>query len=193
MRGEFCKLFDYKVSLFLQELLSVLFAPLVLCISLPKCTDQIIDFFREFTIHVDGLGYVCSFSQFDFEKHGNPKYGVEGAAVEDDYYLSKEGKMEKSFLNFKANNPHWEPRDTLGSMYLGRLEAFNQEHHKGKRTLKLNEYGIPEDEDDDDDDSFEQQETWRDASDSEDDKPKQEGMIGLLNQFYDLNNNNRPL
>lgn len=182
MRGEFCKLFDYKVSLFLQELLSVVFAPLVLCVSLPKCSDQIIDFFREFTIHVDGLGYVCSFSQFNFEKHGNPKYGVEGASVNDDYYLSKEGKMEKSFINFKANNPHWEPRDTLGSMYLGRLEAFNQDKGKQpRRTMKLNEYGIP------DDDSFEQ-ETWRgdNPSDSEEDKP--EGMVGLLNQFYDLNN-----
>lgn len=104
VRAEFCLLFDYKVGLFFQELLSVLFAPLVLCFSLPKSADQIIDFFREFTVHVNGLGYVCSFAQFDFERHGNVKYGVQGATVDDEYYLSKEGKMEKSFLNFKVQN-----------------------------------------------------------------------------------------
>jgi hypothetical protein len=46
---------------------------------------------------------VCSFAQFDFERHGNVKYGVPGAVVDDDYYLSQGGKMEKSFLNFKVN------------------------------------------------------------------------------------------
>lgn len=95
-------LFNYKVGVFLQELTSVLFAPLVLCLSLPTSAEQIVDFFREFTIHVDGLGYVCSFAQFDFERHGNVNYGVQGAVVEDDYYLSKQGKMEKSFISFKV-------------------------------------------------------------------------------------------
>ncbi|KAI8886343.1 APG9-domain-containing protein [Backusella circina FSU 941] len=102
VRGEFCELFDYKVAIFLQELLSVIFAPLVLCLSLPTCAEQIISFFREFTVHVEGLGYVCSFAQFDFERHGNVKYGVPGPVVDDEYYLSKGGKMEKSFLNFKV-------------------------------------------------------------------------------------------
>lgn len=95
-------LFDYKVAIFLQELTSVIFAPLVLCLSLPTSAEQIVDFFREFTVHVDGLGYVCSFSQFNFERHGNVNYGVQGAAIEDEYYLSKQGKMEKSFISFKV-------------------------------------------------------------------------------------------
>ncbi len=90
------------MGIFLQELLSVVFAPLVLCLSLPESADQIVDFFREFTVHVNGLGYVCSFAQFDFMRHGNVKYGVQGATVDDEYYLSKQGKMEKSFLNFKV-------------------------------------------------------------------------------------------
>lgn len=51
-----------KVSLFLQELFSVLITPLVLWYSLPKCAGPVVDFFREFTVHVDGLGYVCSFA-----------------------------------------------------------------------------------------------------------------------------------
>ena len=35
--------------------------------------------------------------------------------------LSREGKMEKSFLNFKAANPDWNPSDPTGSLYLSRI------------------------------------------------------------------------
>ncbi|KAG1448965.1 hypothetical protein G6F46_011064 [Rhizopus delemar] len=201
VRAEFCLLFDYKVGLFFQELLSVLFAPLVLCFSLPKSADQIIDFFREFTVHVNGLGYVCSFAQFDFERHGNVKYGVQGATVDDEYYLSKEGKMEKSFLNFKANNPNWEPNDLAGSLYLSRLERFKNEKRKDlaePSTIRLNQYGIPA-VPSQLGDSFEQENhTWKRPTTVEEVEEEEEGqdrnmtkknMVGLLNQFYDLNNN----
>ncbi|ORZ16327.1 autophagy protein Apg9-domain-containing protein [Absidia repens] len=132
VRAQFCQLFDYKVSLFLQELISVIFTPVILGFSLPSSAEQIVDFFREFSVHVDGLGYVCSFAQFDFERHGNVKYGAP-TKIEDDYYLSKEGKMEKSFINFKANNPNWEPNEMSGSMYLSRLTAFqNTKNRSGE-------------------------------------------------------------
>ena len=101
VRAQFCVLFDYKVSLFLQELAAVLLTPIVLGVSLPQCADQIVDFFRTFSIHVDGVGHVCSFAQFDFARHGNVQYGAP-VKVDNDYYLSKGGKMEKSFLNFKV-------------------------------------------------------------------------------------------
>ena len=35
--------------------------------------------------------------------------------------MSKEGKMEKSFLNFKATHPEWQPSDPSGSLYLSRM------------------------------------------------------------------------
>ena len=60
-----------KVMIFARELLSVIITPFVLCFSLPRCSPAIIDFFREFTVHVDTLGYVCSFAVFDFKRHGN--------------------------------------------------------------------------------------------------------------------------
>lgn len=68
---------------------------------MPKCAEQIVDSFREYTVHVDGLGYVCSFSQFDFTRHGDARYGapVQG---EDEHMISNDGKMEKSFLTFKV-------------------------------------------------------------------------------------------
>lgn len=114
---EFANLFQYKVTVFAQELLSVIFTPLVLWYSLPECSPAIIDFLREFTVHVDGIGYVCSFAVFDFKRHGNVRYGAPLQA-EDERYQSKEGKMEQSFLNFKANHPDWIPSDPVGSVYL---------------------------------------------------------------------------
>lgn len=60
-----------RITIFFQELLSVVLTPFVLWYSLPPCAPAIIDFFRDFTMHVDGLGYVCSFAVFDFKRHGN--------------------------------------------------------------------------------------------------------------------------
>lgn len=93
-----------KVVIFLEEILSILTTPFVLFSSLPKSSDQIIDFFREFTIHVDGLGYVCSFAEFDFKKGvAAGKRAADGADVRDDYYATKHGKMEASYYGFMNN------------------------------------------------------------------------------------------
>lgn len=70
MKREFMQLYAMKVSIFIEEVLSVIFTPFILWWSLPKCSDRIIDFFREFTVHVDGVGYVCSFAVFNFQKPG---------------------------------------------------------------------------------------------------------------------------
>ncbi|OAA54510.1 autophagy protein [Niveomyces insectorum RCEF 264] len=68
VKVEFAELYQIKIKIFLEEILSIFFTPLILFTSLPRSSDQIIDFFREFTVHVDGLGYVCSFAVFDFHK-----------------------------------------------------------------------------------------------------------------------------
>lgn len=70
---EFGQLFQMKILIFIEELLSVVLTPFVLWFSLPACAPAIIDFFREFSVHVDGRGYVCSFAEFNFERHGNVK------------------------------------------------------------------------------------------------------------------------
>ncbi|WVQ76748.1 hypothetical protein IAR50_006422 [Cryptococcus sp. DSM 104548] len=68
---EFGKLFALKIMVFFDELLSVILTPFILFFSLPPCAAEIIDFFREFTVHVDGVGYVCSFAVFDFSRQSN--------------------------------------------------------------------------------------------------------------------------
>lgn len=104
IKQEFSELYKIKVVIFLEEILSILTTPFVLFSSLPKSSDQIIDFFREFTIHVDGLGYVCSFAEFDFKKGiGNGRRNKDGGDVRDDYYATKHGKMEASYYGFMGN------------------------------------------------------------------------------------------
>ena len=105
VRREFEALYQLKVMVFLNELLSVIFTPLVLWRNLLDCSDQIIDFFREFTIHVDGVGYVCSFAVFDF-KQGDGRKGNSANTefdVRDNYYSTKHGKMAASYYGFLDN------------------------------------------------------------------------------------------
>lgn len=129
-----------KITIFFTELLSVLLTPFVLFFSLPPCAGAIIDFFREFTVHVDGVGYVCSFAVFDFRRHGNLKLGENplspgvtngnapsiGVKGKDWRAGANENKMEKSFLHFKATHPDWQPADPSSSMYLDRLVGLHQ-------------------------------------------------------------------
>lgn len=128
-----------KAAIFIQEIVSVILTPIILAYSLPNCAPEIIDFFRDFTVHVDTLGYVCSFAVFDFKRHGNIKFGApsfgeldderkeDTAWQVDERLQSKDGKMEKSFLAFKAAHPEWTPMDPTGSMYLERLREMHQD------------------------------------------------------------------
>lgn len=65
-----------QASLFVEEMASILLTPFVLYFSLPYCTDAILDFVRDHTVFVEGVGDICSLANFDFEKHGNSKYGA---------------------------------------------------------------------------------------------------------------------
>ncbi|KAN0062741.1 autophagy protein atg9 [Thecaphora frezii] len=128
---EFGQLYTLKIYVFLQELLSVITTPFVLWLSLPRCAPEIIDFFREFTVHVDGIGYVCSFAVFNFRREGNAAAGGgDGPAAVDDERMPgaagagpRQAKMEQSILGFKANHPDWEPTDPASSLFLSRMAA----------------------------------------------------------------------
>jgi autophagy-related protein 9 len=80
VKREFSALYDLKIMVFLEEILSVLTTPFILWFSLPNCSDKVVDFFREFTVHVDGIGYVCSFAVFDFKRHGKVIFSVRRVA-----------------------------------------------------------------------------------------------------------------
>ena len=121
VKSEFATLYRMKIVIFLEEMMSIILTPLILWFTLPQCSDRIIDFFREFTVHVDGLGYVCSFAVFDFRKDptgaSEPKRKVDD--LREEYYSTKDGKMLASYYGFidnyvtnqKPNAPHLHPQD----------------------------------------------------------------------------------
>ncbi|KAJ5814735.1 Autophagy-related protein 9 [Penicillium riverlandense] len=104
VRKDFATLYQVKIVIFLEEILSMIFTPFVLWFSLPKCSDRLIDFFREFTVHVDGVGYLCSFAVFDFKKGTNVmSQGRRDSGKQDlraDYFSTKDGKMLASYYGF---------------------------------------------------------------------------------------------
>ncbi|KAJ6126742.1 hypothetical protein N7523_002354 [Penicillium sp. IBT 18751x] len=113
VRKEFAVLYQMKIVIFLEEILSMIFTPFVLWFSLPKCSDRLIDFFREFTVHVDGMGYLCSFAVFDFKKSANDmsrgrrRNSITGKPdPRSDYFSTKDGKMLASYYGFLDNYGH---------------------------------------------------------------------------------------
>ena len=60
----------------IQELVSPIITPFLLCFNLRYKALDIVDFFRHFTVDVVGVGDVCSFAQMDVKRHGNPEVRI---------------------------------------------------------------------------------------------------------------------
>lgn len=121
VRAEFESLFQYTGMTLLEELVSIFVTPYALLFLLPKYVEDMLQFIREFTVHIDGVGSVCSLSVFDFENHGNQNYGSPFHTHK--AMRSCQGKMEKSFLNFQSSYRHWVP-DFNGKRFLSILADF---------------------------------------------------------------------
>ncbi|KXZ53043.1 hypothetical protein GPECTOR_8g408 [Gonium pectorale] len=78
VQSAFLSLFRLKVALFAEELAGLLTTPLLLAFALPACADCIVEFVSSFTVHLEGVGDVCSLAAFDgaLQRHGNAKYGA---------------------------------------------------------------------------------------------------------------------
>ncbi|KAK5082129.1 autophagy protein atg9 [Lithohypha guttulata] len=134
VKSEFEQLYQMHILVLLEELLSMVFTPFVLWFSLPRCSDRIIDFFREFTVNVDGLGYVCSFAEFNFKKTAQTGSGANAGtravnpatrasqAREQEYYATKDDKLEQSYYNF-LNDYSKNPKTDIRFSYTGRHKA----------------------------------------------------------------------
>ena len=73
VKHEFCQLFSLKIVILFKELASIVITPFILWFSLPKSAGKIVDFFRETSVYVDGLGYVCKYAMFQVEKETTTK------------------------------------------------------------------------------------------------------------------------
>ncbi|PPD99845.1 hypothetical protein GOBAR_DD03169 [Gossypium barbadense] len=129
VRIEFETLFQYTGMMLLEEMASIFLTPFLLLFIVPKRVDDILQFIADFTVDVEGVGHVCSFSVFDFQSHGNGNYGSPHNAP--CAQRSSQGKMEKSFLCFKSSYPSWEP-DSQGKHFLSNIRTFRDQMLQGQ-------------------------------------------------------------
>ncbi|KAL5006246.1 hypothetical protein ScPMuIL_015052 [Solemya velum] len=128
VRNEFALLFQYKIVYLLEELFSPLLTPFILCFGMRKKSLEIVNFFRNFTVDVVGVGDVCSFAQMDIRKHGTPQWADE-VEPETCHFEQKEiaedGKIELSLMHFHLTNPEWKPPEDC-SMFINNLKGHAQ-------------------------------------------------------------------
>lgn len=96
VRVEFSALYQMKVLIFLEEILSLVVAPFILWRNSGDQSKQIIDFFRQFTVHVDGLGDLCNHAVFDFRKRKNLEdddAAKDTDGLREEYFNAKDDKM----------------------------------------------------------------------------------------------------
>ncbi|XP_063308981.1 autophagy-related protein 9A-like [Pelobates fuscus] len=125
-RNELAQLFQYKAVFILEELLSPIITPFILIFSLRHKSLEIIDFFRNFSVEVVGVGDICSFAQMDIRKHGNPQWMSEGQTQASVYQQAENGKTELSLMHFAITNPHWQP-PLESSVFIGHVKEKVQQ------------------------------------------------------------------
>jgi autophagy-related protein 9 len=133
VRAEFSKLYQPKIVIFAEEILSMIITPFLLMFRLPQCSERIVDFFREFSIVVDGLGVTCSYSMFPFNKgtqnvnnapanRGGGGPHKDDADLREDYFMAKDNKMLTSYYGFLDTYA------TPGRGHNGRLQGRGNFH-----------------------------------------------------------------
>lgn len=121
----FSSMFMYKARLFVKELVSLVLAPYILCVSLAKCAEPICEFVVAIRTEILGAGEVCGYATFDFDKFCDETWDGRTIGIEDPMVGSlaesilqtgnvdeatrrfpkpkaRLGKMEKSFFSFKV-------------------------------------------------------------------------------------------
>lgn len=150
IKGAFSELYQFKVKLFVMEIVSVIVAPFVLCFSLPNCANEICSFVQKIKVEVSGAGDHCAYSTFDFdlcedESWEGQKMGIDihstheaGGSMNHTRCTSdakkqsslrpkaRRGKMEKSFFNFKAVHPNWKCSSS-GQDLIDRMEKYKNQ------------------------------------------------------------------
>lgn len=112
VKQEFDQFFQFSFEELIQELSSILITPIILCFSLPNSAEQIVKFMDEITVDAEGVGHVCGFATFNFNRFGSTTMN---SASSDQMQRSLQDKMEASYLNFKAHYPTWTPPTEHGA------------------------------------------------------------------------------
>ena len=148
----FSTMFKFKAQLFLQEVISLILSPYILCVSLPRCAEAICEFVLSIKSEVPGVGEVCGYSTFNFDVYGDESWhgrtlgnkvnsseidsrnfsnsvlsiGFDEASRRYPKPKAKHGKMEKSFFSFKVSHPSWKVSES-GQHLVDRVEQYQRE------------------------------------------------------------------
>ncbi|KAK9704888.1 hypothetical protein RND81_07G018000 [Saponaria officinalis] len=128
VRMEFETLFQYTAMMWLEEMASIFLTPYLLIAVVPQRVDDIMQFIADYTVNIEGVGDVCSFSIFDFQRHGNCNYASPYNTLRSQ--RSSQGKMEKSFLSFQSSYPSWQPNHK-GMQFLTVVRNFRDQKLRG--------------------------------------------------------------
>jgi autophagy-related protein 9 len=116
VRAEFTAMFKLRLFVFAEELLSLIVTPLILWQNSGKTCERIIDFFREHTVHIDGIGHQCNFAYFNFKKRNDIEdpatFMPEPDGLRDDHFGLKDDKLADSVQNFMHYYSHYNNRQT---------------------------------------------------------------------------------
>ena len=120
VRAEFSAMYQMKILIFTEEILSLIVAPWILLRNATHRCERVVDFFREQTVHVDGIGYQCNFAVFGFKKDLNAEDPTavlnEPDGLRDDYFGLKDDKMAASVSNFMQYYSHYNRNANLRRM-----------------------------------------------------------------------------
>lgn len=106
---------------------------------------EIVDFFRNYTAEVAGVGDVCAFSMMNLRKNGNPAWRSPGPASPQTPTVkspqvdqAEDGKVEMSLLSFSVRNPNWEPVDIEAKEFVDEIIAKTRQKYPTTTDSVLN-------------------------------------------------------
>ncbi|KAJ9456952.1 Autophagy-related protein 9 [Diplonema papillatum] len=105
---EFIKLFPWTLRYYAEEAMFPITTPLLLLFYVLPNIERFVELISRCTVSVPGVGDVLCFSTFDFDEYGSGEYGC-GRGRSPEAQFCREGKMEKSFLNFFTMHREYTP------------------------------------------------------------------------------------
>ncbi|CAK9290579.1 unnamed protein product [Gordionus sp. m RMFG-2023] len=107
IRDAFCsRFFELKLAHFLLETLSPVLNPWILCKALAPKSLEIVDFFRNYTIEIEGVGDVCSLA------NGLPPY----SPLHNDLKLMKLDQSADSACSCRSDNDNFQSQSSHGNL-----------------------------------------------------------------------------
>lgn len=139
----------YFQNYLLNELISPLVTPFILFFWLRPRALEIVDFYRNFTAEVAGVGDVCAFSMMNLRKNGNPAWRSPGLASPEtptaklpQVNQAEDGKLEMSLLSFSVRNPNWDPVDIEAKEFVDEIIAKTRQKYSSTSESVVNPVSI---------------------------------------------------